>query len=97
MPVSVGCDLDRRLLTFGRGAEIGAGDEAAVPPQVGRRCLVGDGAVLEDVGTVGNLQGGLNELLHEQHGDSLVTEDVDHLEQLLHDGRREALRHLIEH
>jgi len=31
------------------------------------------------------------------YGDALVAEHVDHLEELLHDGRREALRHLIEH
>src|SRR5207248_526374 len=76
--VSVGRNLDRSLLACGRRAEVGARDKVAVAPQLSRRSLVGDAAVLEDVGAVGNLQCGLNELLDEQYGDALVAEHVDH-------------------
>ena len=96
MAVPVGGHLDG-LCRIRRGTEVRAGDETAIAAQLLGRRLVDDGAVFEDVRAVGDRERGLDELLDQQHRGALLAEHVDHLEQLAHDGRRQALRHLVDH
>src|SRR5579883_2823374 len=78
----------------------GAGERAnalLVPGEFG--CLAGIDhlAVVEHIGAVGNLDRGAHVLFDQQHRDAFLTGGDDHLEDFLHDQRRQALRRLVEH
>ena len=78
-------------------AEVRAGHQLAVAPQLDRRPAEADRAVLEHICAVRHVESGFDELLDEQNRDALVTKDANDLEELSHHSRREALRHLVDH
>ena len=53
--------------------------------------------MLEDIGSISDLQRRLDKLFDEQHRDALFAKDAKDIEQLPDHRRRETLRHLIHH
>src|SRR3990172_8427858 len=84
-----------------------AGSSAISGPQVGvahdvrfaelrRGAGADDLPLLEEVAVVGERQGLPGVLLHQEHGRPLAVDRLDHLEDLLHQERRQAERGLVE-
>ena len=70
-------------------AEVGLADERVVDELSG--CALGDlSPVVEDVGAVGNTQGALHVLLHQQDGHALGRHLLNHLKNFVHHQGRQA-------
>src|SRR5262245_51990976 len=76
-------------------AEVGGGDLLVGAQSLGR-AFEYDGAVVDHVHPVGELQRHLRVLLDEEHADALALELPDRAHHHFHDERREALRRLVE-
>src|SRR5690606_8216091 len=72
--------------------------DVGVLPELGRRTLEHDPALLHDVAVVGDLEGAPGVLLHDEHGEAaLLVEPLDVAEDLLHQQGRQAQGRLVEH
>src|SRR4051812_4540554 len=71
-------------------------DASLVRGERGRGSMEDDGAIVQHIRTVGDLEAHADVLLDEQHRDAFAPHLRDDPENLAHDQRRQALRRLVE-